>query len=69
MKINLERIVKNSIECTIITISLCIHHRQRATRLSHSSFLYLLSSTISATIVIERRQSIPMKNSRTVLGF
>nr|DAN92580.1 MAG TPA: hypothetical protein [Caudoviricetes sp.] len=29
-----------------------IHHRQRATRLSHSSFLYLIISTISVNIFI-----------------
>nr|DAS65193.1 MAG TPA: hypothetical protein [Caudoviricetes sp.] len=30
--------------------NMIIHHRQRATRLSHSSFLYLLISTIGANI-------------------
>nr|DAR07373.1 MAG TPA: hypothetical protein [Caudoviricetes sp.] len=50
--------------CAIIKV----HHRQRATRLSHSSFLCLWFSQISDIITSEYLASFD-KYSRTVPGF
>ena len=48
MPVTLRGLVRFLFICVIMNI----HHRQRATRLSHSSFLYLLISTISDNIFI-----------------
>nr|DAS12710.1 MAG TPA: hypothetical protein [Caudoviricetes sp.] len=65
MPVTLRGLVRFLFICVIMNI----HHRQRATRLSHSSFLYLLISTISDNIflgILWRRFD---EYSRTVLDF